>query len=286
MITKMEVFIIFPRRELAKELRICEKRVTAAIRLLIAKKLVWEKRCGRGEANQIYLAKVAPMEDLTDDTAAFSGPEGSMGSSASTQEPKEMPFKNGLDCGSGTAKEAVAEPPKMRPSYNDKNNTEESYTDVSQSVYREDMRADRLTDDESELQDILDNCDLDCLSPESALVFENAIERLFFSDSFRLGNATLPRSRLRAKLYKLDLSVLQAAERKLGANVDKTIRNSTAYVMSTLLNCVAEVESDLMVDTYLNSLKITKNTGGEHYTFDPRTTLYPASPRSSRLYST
>lgn len=58
-----EVFVIFPRLALAKELRVCEKRVTAAFRCLVERELIWEKRCGRGDANQIYLAKVEPVDD-------------------------------------------------------------------------------------------------------------------------------------------------------------------------------------------------------------------------------
>ena len=45
-----EVFVIFPRLALAKELRVCEKRVTAAFRTLAERRLIWEKRCGRGDA--------------------------------------------------------------------------------------------------------------------------------------------------------------------------------------------------------------------------------------------
>ena len=41
-----EVFVIFPRKALAKELRICEQRVTAAFKKLVELELVWEKRCG------------------------------------------------------------------------------------------------------------------------------------------------------------------------------------------------------------------------------------------------
>lgn len=40
-----EVFVIFPRLALAEELRICEKRVTAAFRALAERELIWEKRC-------------------------------------------------------------------------------------------------------------------------------------------------------------------------------------------------------------------------------------------------
>lgn len=101
----------------------------------------------------------------------------------------------------------------------------------------------------------MDACELQYFSGETARVFENAIERLFYADSFRVGNATLPQSRVRARLKLLDYTVLQIAEAKLHANLDRPVKNSTAYAMSTIFNCVAESESDLMVDPYLNGLR-------------------------------
>ena len=53
----------------------------------------------------------------------------------------------------------------------------------------------------------------------------------------------------------LDGMVLRSAESKLAANLEREVKNSTAYTMSTILNCIAESESDLMVDPYLNSLR-------------------------------
>ena len=113
----------------------------------------------------------------------------------------------------------------------------------------------RTDGDAEELLDILDGCELECFAPETALVFENAIERLFYSDSFRIGNATLPKCRVRAKLRLLDGMILREAEGKLAANLEQNVKNSTAYTMATIFNCIAEGESDLMVDPYLNSLR-------------------------------
>ncbi len=110
-------------------------------------------------------------------------------------------------------------------------------------------------DDEAELMGILDACELSYFEPETARVFENAIERLFYSDSFRIGGAVLPQSRVRSRLHLLDGMILRNAESKLHANLDRPIRNSTAYTMATIFNCIAESESDLMVDPYLNSLR-------------------------------
>ena len=81
------------------------------------------------------------------------------------------------------------------------------------------------------------------------------MERLYYSDSFRIGNAVIPQKRVRSKLRLLNGTILQNAESKLNANLDRTIRNSTAYTMAAVFNAITESESDLMVDPYLNSLR-------------------------------
>ena len=262
-----EVFVIFPRLALAKELRVCEKRVTAAFRALVERKLIWEKRCGRGDANQIYLAKVEPEDDPDYQCAPFlSEEEDDRGSRTADSagldpvpedlEPQDAPPQNGENGGFRTADLAALEPPILPPSKKEKRKKELSEKEVSQSVTAaRGGSVDGQTDEEEELMDILDACELYCFPPETARVFENAVERLFYSDSFRIGNATLPKSRIRAKLRLLDGMMLREAENKLAANLEQKVRNSTAYTMSTILNCIAESESDLMVDPYLNSLR-------------------------------
>lgn len=258
-----EVFVIFPRQELARELRVGEKRVTAAFQKLAELNLIWEKRCGRGDANQIYLASVQPIDNPTYTCAPFVAeeqahdgprtadmtglPYGNTGSVP--QEPPISPIQNRQNDSSRTVKTAVAEPSDLRPSYNNTSKKERSNTYVSQPV------PPGRAGEEAELMDILDACELSYFEPETAKVFENAIERLFYSDSFRIGKAVLPQSRVRSRLHLLDGMILRTAESKLRANVDRQIKNSTAYTMATIFNCIAESESDLMVDPYLNSLR-------------------------------
>ena len=258
-----EVFIIFPRKELAKELHICEQRVTAAFRALKELNLIWEKRCGRGDANQVYLATVEPQDDPDYSSAPFVGPDDGNSRTADpevldgpvfsmpAQEPQDLSAKNSESRAFRTAESEVPEPQKTRPSYKDISHTYPSHMEVSQSV----SRGDGPADGERELAGILDACGLHCFPIETARVFENAIERLFYADSFRVGNATLPQTRVRAKLKLLDYTILQNAEAKLHANLDKPVKNSTAYTMATIFNCIAESESDLMVDPYLNGLR-------------------------------
>ncbi|MBR1658872.1 MAG: replication initiator protein A [Oscillospiraceae bacterium] len=262
-----EVFIIFPRQALADELRICEKRVTAAFRALAERELVWEKRCGRGDANQVYLARVEPRDDPAYECAPFSSEEyeecGSRTADfaglddaeepADTQETQDRHFKNIQNDGSRTADLTVAEPQNPPSSKKETREKDWIQKEVSPSVRATRTQADG-PDDEKELMDILDACELSYFPSETARVFENAIERLYYSDSLRIGSATLPRSRVRRRLRCLDGMILRDAAGKLAANLEHDVKNSTAYTMVTIFNAISESESDLMVDPYLNSL--------------------------------
>ena len=107
--------------------------------------------------------------------------------------------------------------------------------------------------EQEQLAHILENCELWIFDPETAKVFANAIERLFYSDSFRIGKAVLPRANVRSRLWDLDAVILQSVAGKLKSN-QRDVRNSTAYTMATIFNCIAESESDLMVDPELNRM--------------------------------
>ena len=263
-----EVFVIFPRQALAKELRICEQRVTAAFRILAARNLIWEKRCGRGDANQIYLARVEPIDDSSYECAPFHSEkyEDSGSRTADTegfdskmaqQEPQNPRVKNRETCDPGTAEIEVPEPQNLLPRKKEYNNNKASYPEVSQSVSSAGVETDGSTDeeDEQELIGILNACELDLFSKDTSRVFENAIERLYYSESYHIGNAVLPRNRVRAKLRLLDNMILRDVEGKLATNLDRKIKNSTAYIMATIFNCITESDSDLMVDPYINSLR-------------------------------
>lgn len=189
----------------------------------------------------------------TSDSEPLEGAE----KSAPLQDPQDLHFKNREFCGFRTAESAAAEAQKVMPSKKEKRKIDCSQIEVSPSVLK--PTHDGLTDEEREddFLNILDACELTGFAPGTALVFENAIERLYYSDSYRIGNATLPQSRVRAKLRRLDGMILREAERKLHENQEQNVKNSTAYTMAVLFNCIAESESDLLVDPYLNALSST-----------------------------
>ncbi len=269
-----EVFVIFPRKELSAELHICEKRISAAFKALVDRNLIWEKRTGRGAANRIYLARITPLEnssytcapfvDEVDDGSTTADMEvlDDAGGSEVMEEPSNPPLQNSQNSGSTTANMTVPEPPKVPPSYKDFSYIDSSYTDVSQSVpptprqrRRPQPTSDGQTDEDREFEEILEGCELFIFPPEEAAVYENAIERLFYSRNFTIGNATLPQNRVRSRLQLLNGIIMQNVAHKLAANKHQDVRNSTAYTMSTIFNAICESESDCMVDPYLNSLR-------------------------------
>lgn len=271
-----EVFVIFTRESLADEMQISYKKAIAAFQSLVAAKLIWEKRVGRGNANQIYLALVElPVSDAGKHTAAPFGNAGAR--PAETEHPEagkntctglkpvldelqEVPktdIKTCQRCSSRPADSAHSDLPNLHPSkkeksYNDMSVTEKVSPSVSAGARGDPHR--QTKEDENEFEQLLENCELWVLPEEVQPVFENAIERLFFSTSFTVGKATLPQTRVRSHLRRMDGMVAQDAYRKLCANTEHKIKNSTAYVMSTIFNAIQELQSDLLVDPFLNAM--------------------------------
>ena len=175
----------------------------------------------------------------------------------------EVPKQHFKKCETGSSRNAgmaLPEVPEPHPNYKDKRKKEKSHTESSQSVSprtgseeleRPQKPVTHSLGEQAQLAQILENCDLWIFDEETAKVFANAIERLFYSDSFRIGKAVLPQANVRSRLWDLDGTILQAAEGKLRQN-QQNIRNSTAYTMAVIFNTICEAHSDVLVDPYLN----------------------------------
>ena len=269
-----EVFIIFTREELADEMQVSYRKAIAVFKELAACNLIWERRCGRGEANQIYLAAVelSDHEGSSQGSAPFlpspgeeearaakmAGPEADKGGSryggmagdglpASNQE---LQKRQVMTCQNGNSTPAVPagqELPTPHPS-----NTYHSYIDNSQKEISQSIHP---SAEAEKLQEIIDRCDLWALPSDEAGVMRNAIERLFYSQSFRIGGAVLPQPVVRDQLRQLDYCRVEYACERLKSNQGREIRNSTAYAMAVLYNSVWGQQSDLMVDPTLNAMR-------------------------------
>ena len=134
-----------------------------------------------------------------------------------------------------------------------------SYPENSPSVCstRADKKAqDEQTDADNEfLAAVFDRCELGIFQPNIRTMIRNAIERLYYSETVKIGNAKLPQAKVRSYLNLLEADSVIAAIESMKKNEERIV-NPTAYLMSTLFNSICEKDSGLILSLppeYLNS---------------------------------
>lgn len=274
---KDEVYLIYTREEVADDLGITYKKAIAAFKELAKGNLITEKRCGRGMPNRIYIVKPELNADGAKKYVKHENLRAAdslcLEAQLSKEEPEtlltttggvyipDVPISEVKICQNSTSRTAETEVSELPDSHSNKTYNTKNYknqTDKSQSVrygargnpYYTDGQADGIYS----LDDILENCQLDTFDQEERKILYDALERLFYSESLRIGNAVLPREKVRSRMYEIDAVTLQSALSKLHKN-EKPIKNMTAYVMSTIFNCITEDCTLLHVDPYLNLLR-------------------------------
>lgn len=238
--------------------------------------MLYEQRQGLGAPNLLYVLKA----ELTDEDASkFSNDFD--GKPAETDEKERETSVNMQTCQNGisrhaktahqdmpkshmknyqngiskTAEMACQDMPKQHTSNIDNKNTEKSYIENSQSINQDAANLGRIapvimtdgqTVDEEILQDILDSCELHMFRENIRTMLVQVIERLYYSESLKIGNARLPQAKVRSCLRLLDAGVLISVLNTMKENEERII-NPMAYLMSMIINTVCEQESNLIL---------------------------------------
>ena len=266
---KDEVYLIYTREEIAEELGITYKKAIAAFKELLGAELISETRCGRGFPNRIYIVKPKTSVKAAKD---FSDIEKTRYAKTEVQEEKNKTFQKGISyeermlcdmqngkikiCPNGTSEPAVLEvfdmpEPHANHTYINQNNINQH--DTSQSVNHSERKY-RLTDGNYSLEEITANCQLDTFPEDEQRILYDALERMYYSETLRVGNAVYPQGKIRSRMYEINAGTLESAMANLHKN-NKPIRNYQRYVMSTIFNCIAEDFTVAAVDPFLNSLR-------------------------------
>lgn len=272
-----EVYLIYTREEAANTLNISYKKSIAAFKELIQNGLLYEQRQGLGAPNLLYVLKA----ELTDEDAAEFGKSFDGNDDETSEKDNANPVnmqmcQNGIsrhsemayqdmskshikNCQNGTsraAESAVQDMPKRHTKKIDNKNTESSYIENSQSVNRSyenfgymgnPKMTDGLTEDERSIREILKRCELNIFSDNIRQMLIQAVERLYYSESLKIGSARLPQAKVRSYLNQLDCDTLMTTVESMKANEERII-NPMAYIMSTIINSVCEKESDLILN--------------------------------------
>lgn len=279
-----EVYLIYTREEISEDLGLTYKKAISAFKELLAAGLITEQRCGRGIPNKIFIVKLeldemqakkyVKRENLrTADSVCLEEKISEIKTcqnsiSEETDTNQDMPdgniknFQNGI---SRTADSEDLDVPELHTNNTYDNKTYNNHIENSQSVNQaevfklytgtaDEFISDRQTDSIYNFDEILENCQLEYFDEEERKVLYDALERMYFSESLKIGKAILPQDKVRSRMYEIDINILESALHNLHKN-DKPISNITAYVMSTIFNCITEEYSLLHVDPYLNSLR-------------------------------
>lgn len=281
-----EVYLIYTREEAANILSISYRKAIAAFRELIKVGLLFEQRQGRGYPNLLYVLK-AELSDT--DAGEFAEqinraeygteaetatdlppviPENDSSANSAVQDVQKLRFKTCKNGSSGCAGSAVQDVPNLHTKKIENKNTENIQIENSLSVYPRTQQSDGPTDEERQaLQEIFDKCELHLFQPNIRVMFRTVVERLFYSDTLKIGNARLPREKVRSYLYLLDAEVLMTALERMKENEGRIV-NPTAYLMSILFNAICEKDSDLILSLppgylYAEDFYITADEGKE-----------------------
>lgn len=243
-----EVYLIYTREEAATMLGISYKKTIAAFKELLAVELLYEVRQGRGFPNLLYVLKA----ELTNEEAeAFSQEEKERENSGDSQmcqndssgyagmtdqEMSECSFQTCQKDTSGSAGTEVQDMTQRQASKNKISQIDWSKSEKSPSVDREDF--DERTDADS-IQEILSHCELDIFPPKAQQMFILAVERLYYSERLKVGNAILPQEKLRSYLHLLDTDVLTGVFDRL-AKAPPKVKNRASYLMVMLMNELLE----------------------------------------------
>ena len=263
-----EVYIIYTREDLARELQISYRKAIACFKELADRRLVWEQRQGRGLPNRIFLAEV-----VLDEKAAYGY---DCAPFCPTPRPAEIAYLDEVDEGreqepsGGIPDNMVENMPDMedgaqaRPAKAANQELQKTHTskkEKSKKEYR-DTDDDLPTvpragaeDGREAIAAILQRCELSRYAPEEAEVFRDAVSWLYYCGRLQLGACTYPQGYVRDTLRRLDADVLDEALYRLRRNENEAISNTLVYTAKVIFSTIVEMGSEALLDPVLNQVK-------------------------------
>lgn len=197
------VYLIFTRQEVQEKLNLSEKTVIKAFKQLSEVKLIADKRQGLGKPNLIYVGKIKHEENL---------------------EHENLQLQNCKNYRSGTVDITSQELENLQTI-----NTNNIKTDI--------INTDSInpkSDEEFTLNEIKDKCKLNEFTAEDKTILEDVIDGLYYKDSLKVGQVTIPHLKI---IERLKLIVKENLTQLLDIlkNVPN-IQNAKNYLIICLYN--------------------------------------------------
>jgi len=265
-----EIYLIYTRDDLCEMLGLCRNTMTKAFKQLSDSGLIFEKRQGRGLPNLIFIGKIQrdkmenPLQEKGSPQAYPQYPQNPQPENISVpSDSQNLRIKKRKKYESGIPENANQDSQNFTPNDTDIKETDSNETDNSQSVSMSGNEQHRPTDaftqsgnsEMEELQSIIQRCELHIFHDKSIrIMFQHALETMFFSEYIKVGTARFPQPMVRSRMYNLHGSIIVYALDKMKTRTENIseIKNSTNYIISTLWNCISEYHADTELDPGLN----------------------------------
>lgn len=249
-----QVYLIYKREDVAETLNISYKKSISAFKELIENDLLFEERQGRGFPNLLYVLK-AELED--EKAIEFSEKFNKTDEDIEENEPENIDItKKCQNSISRSAEMAYQELPKqhIKKCQNGISRTAETAHQININNINNKIKnrqneclnmtmSEKIENEEKELQDIFSLCEFHLFQPKIQIMLKDAIERMYYSDTLKVGKSQFPQSKVRSYLKRINGDLLSDAVNRLISEGDRA-KNSIGYLMSVIINCVQSTTVD------------------------------------------
>ena len=256
---KGEVYLIYTREEAADTLNLSYKKTIAAFKELISKDLLIEITDENAEEfSKDFFSQTEEKEPANPDKQQTC--QNGISRTAETAH-QDMPKSHIKICQNGTSRTADMEyqdMPYLHPIKNNNINLENIKTDEENFKIENRFVGGLRTGTEkveSELDAILQQCELEIFSDEMNEFFKTVITRMFYTENFKVGKSVLPQREIRKLLSRISGDHLIELTTRLKKNEDNVTR-PIEYICSMLVNVLTEGAGSLVLalpETYVSN---------------------------------
>ena len=143
-------------------------------------------------------------------------------------------------------KPTLDKPTQVKPTLENPTQLNKNIYNKNKSSMYEEIPQSNQSKEETELTEILQNCELKSFESKTAQMLESAVRVLYYKQSIKLSGAVLPQAEIRNLLRKVNRDTLIDAVEVLRHN-ENEVQNPQGYLYSVILNAVnAEHTSTLL----------------------------------------
>ena len=143
-------------------------------------------------------------------------------------------------------KPTLEKPTQAKPTLENPTQLNKNIYNKNKSSMYEEIPQSNQSKEETELTEILQNCELKSFESKTAQMLESAVRVLYYKQSIKLSGAVLPQTEIRNLLRRVNRDTLIDAVEVLRHN-ENEVQNPQGYLYSVILNAVnAEHTSTLL----------------------------------------